>query len=209
MKKLAILFSLLILVGCKENSQKSDTAITNISRKTDTISKFKIDNVSNFQDTEYIRSSNFFVSKIDSTNYQEQDTVYLINKETNKKITFFEVSPETYEGADIYELTENNLENTEKIFSVDIVHCACYCDSEYTLFIINKNKDIIKLPTINQEDFELNKTIIEYKFPKSEKNIFYLVKEKYTYKDSLKEAQKISSKILKKYSWDGKKITVL
>lgn len=118
---------------------------------------------------------------------------------------------ETYENDGVVEeAIDIQFKNVKKIIRLQITHCACYCNSETDYWFITTRGEWVKLPTIEEESYELSMKTKNYMFSKGNANQIKL----YEYEDKL--VQKLENeepivvrkgkKHLKTLLWDGKQI---
>lgn len=132
--------------------------------------------------------------------------IYVTNKQ-GKKLKGIEVFIETYENdSKVEELVTTDFKNVKKIIRVIINHCACYCDTSKYYWLINNHNKLIKLPTIEQKDYEFEMKTKDYVI-NTQSNTIELIE----FQDEIVRKSKNdnpifklkSKKVLKRYKWNG------
>lgn len=170
---------------------------------------------------EFVESIEFQLTKFDSseierffTDNNDSDgyaSIFIIDN--NKvKLKEMKVFLETYTNdGKIEEISNPNIKNIRKIIRVRIYQCACYCNTSTYYWLITKQNEWIKIPTIEEEDYEFEMKYKDYVFSEKKPNEIQLVEfqDEFVKKDNfeIKDIKRKSEKIIKTLIWDGNQIS--
>lgn len=166
---------------------------------------------------EYSESKEYTLTKYDSklldfhfpsnSEFDGSTKIHIID---NKDVKYksIDVFVESYENnSKVEEFVIDNFKNVNKVIRVVIDQCACYCNTSKYYFLVTKNKELIELPTIEQEDYEFKLRTKDYVF-NEKTNTIELTEfqdEMITKNDEVTFLLK-SKKVLKTYAWNGYKV---
>ena len=150
----------------------------------------------------------FFTDNNDSDGYA---SIFIINN-NKAKLKEIKVFLETYTNdGKIEENSNPHIKNVRKIIRVRIFECACYCNTSTYYWLITKQNEWIKIPTIEDEDYEFEMTYKDYVFSEKKPNEIQLVEfqDEFVKKDNFetKDIKRKSEKIIKTLIWDGNQIS--
>ena len=170
---------------------------------------------------DFKKSKTLSISKIDTTtslsngNDSYKQTIYLESASV-KKLKSFEINLDSYDNeySSVSETTETQLKNISKIVKINIDHCACYCNTDVYYYLVTNNNEWIELPKLEQNDYDIGNTYLEYAFRKESKTTIELVEyrekinENKPNKNSLLgfETERIHEKTIKTITWTGNEL---
>ena len=158
--------------------------------------------LSKFEYTQFIKLQS---EKIDFNGYMP---IYLNDKNGNK-LKEIEVFAETYDNdGNVQECNQVKLSNIIKIINVNIAECTSICDNRSYYWLLNNNGNLIDLPIIEYEDYELEMKFKNYEFLESDKILLVEYQDEFIEKGnySINNIRRKSRKILETYIWNGKNI---
>jgi hypothetical protein len=144
------------------------------------------------------------------TPYEERKPikVFLTAKSdrTNHLQTFLIHELETYEGYEIYSLTNPKLDNIKEIVLVKFEYVACCSSFDSHYFLITKNDNWIKLPLVGHVSCDGPEPFEEYRFPIQKFGLSKSIVKTTSYQNQ--EYQVDSVAVKETFTWSGKELII-
>ena len=130
--------------------------------------------------------------------------IYLMSKKQKELAKFPVGDLEFYEGSDANMQKASKLKNINLVVNVNLNYSACCSYTKEFFFLISEDKELVKLPMINNDHCDGPEPYFDYIFPMDENG----KKDKIIYAKIITgEDYKVNSiEVLKTYSWSGEKL---
>ncbi|WP_397445055.1 SH3 domain-containing protein [Polaribacter sp. R77954] len=161
---------------------------------------------------------NYYLTKIDSITKNEYwenlrkniktkpSFIYLRNKNHINLVQLEIGDLEMYEGTTLIVKKENELKNIIQIIKIESSYSACCSNTDEYFYLVDKNKQLISLPVVENNHCDGPEPYFTYLFPSDDNG----KKDLIIYAKIIpKEDADDKVEILKTYSWNGENIVVI